>query len=96
MSKLGRKLKRKNVSVDRKEARKHYRDNRELGPCFLSGCENNGDFKDACRFCEFCVQSCTEHHEQGRNKAKRHLFVRHPAKTIPAVMMGVVRGDSLE
>lgn len=99
MSKLARKLKRTGIAKKKRDEREHYRKNRELGACFLNekeDCQNNGDLKTHCRFCDFVVQACTDHSVQGRNKAKRHLLLKHPAKTLPAVMLGVVRGQSLE
>lgn len=94
MSKLEKKARR----ARKLAARKKYKAERELGACFLNdqGCNNNGDLITHCNFCDFKVQACTEHQELGRDKAKRHLMLKHPAKTLPALMMGVLRGQSLE
>ena len=96
MGKLEKRLNRsKRVQAD-KEERKEYKENRELGPCFVKGCSNNGDMKTHCRFCDYVVQACTGHQIDGRNKAKKHLYLKHPTKSIPAIMLGVLRGQSLE
>jgi hypothetical protein len=96
MSGATRRAKRAGKISKRKAARQEYVANRELGPCYIKGCGSNGDFKEACRFCDFEVQSCTLHHPMGRQKAKQHLFLRHPVKTVPTVIMGAIRGQSLE
>jgi hypothetical protein len=96
MSKLGKKIARERRKAERKAARAEYIRNRDLGACYIKGCRNNGDFTDACRFCDFKVQSCTFHHPLGRQKAKQHVLLKHPTKAIPTVMMGVLRGQSLE
>ncbi len=99
MSNSARKMKRAKEAADHKAAKKHYRENRELGACFLNekeDCQNNGDLKTHCRFCDFVVQACTDHQVLGRNKVKHHLYLKHPTKTLPAVMLGVIRGQSLE
>lgn len=98
MSKLARKLKRDGIAKKKRDDRKHYHKNRELGACFLNdqGCQNNGDLKTHCRFCDFVVQACTDHQHEGRNKAKRHLHLKHPVKTMSTVVLGVLRGQSLE
>lgn len=98
MSKLERKANRRTRLAEKKAAQKHYRENRELGACFLNGkgCQNNGDLITHCTFCDFKVQACTEHQELGRNKAKQHLLLKHPAKTLPTVILGALRGQSLE
>jgi hypothetical protein len=84
--------------ADKKKAREHYQENRDLGACFLNeeGCQNNGDMTTHCRFCDFKVQACTQHNQLGRNKAKAHLMLKHPAKTLPTLVMGVLSGRSLE
>ncbi len=92
-------MKRKSKAAKRKAAKQYYEENRELGACFLNekeGCQNNGDLITHCTFCDFKVQACTGHQQAGRDKAKSHLLLKHPTKTIPAVVMGVLRGDSLE
>jgi hypothetical protein len=89
--KVSRRVKREKAKAERKAMNKHYRENRELGPCFVGGCENNGDFKTQCALCEFCAQYCTEHQGQGLAKAKRHLFLKHPTKAVPAVVLDSLR-----
>jgi hypothetical protein len=98
MSKLGRQLKRAGIAKKKRDARENYRKNRELGACFLNekGCQNNGDLITHCKFCDYKVQACTEHSVLGRNKVKRHLHLKHPVKSMSAVTMGVLRGQSLE
>ena len=96
MSKAEKKLARvKRVAANR-AANKLYKDQRDLGPCFVKGCSSNGDLTTHCTFCTFKVQACTEHSPAGRDKTKKHLMLKHPAKTLPAIMMGVLRGQSLE
>lgn len=96
MSRLEKKINRANKLKARKEAKKKYEDERELGPCFVKDCQNNGDLITHCNFCDFKVQACTGHNPDGRNKAKRHLLLKHPAKTVPTVIAGVLGGRSLD
>jgi hypothetical protein len=96
---MKRKMARAAKTEAKGRAQKNYRENRELGACFLNekeNCQNNGDLITHCTFCDFKVQACTAHSEAGRNKAKKHLMVKHPAKTLPTVIMGVLGGRSLE
>jgi len=96
MSKAEKKLARAKRVAAAKASSKDYRAQRELGPCFVEKCGNNGDSILHCNFCAFKVQACSEHYATGRNKAKRHLMLKHPAKTLPTLMMGVLRGQSLD
>jgi hypothetical protein len=98
MSKIRRQMKRKGTAKKKRDERDFYRRNRELGTCFLheKGCQNNGDLITHCTFCDFKVQACTEHSVLGRNEAKKHLMLKHPAKTLPTVIAGVLGGRSLE
>lgn len=95
MSKLGRQQRRKKILEERKAARKEYKQNRELGPCYLSekGCGNNGDFIESCRFCDYKVQVCTAHRPLGQQKAAQHVFAKHPVKAMGITTMGVLRGQ---
>lgn len=101
MSRMEKKIRRAQELASRRAERKHYRENRDIGSCFLQedkevNCQNNGDTTTHCRFCDFKVQACTLHWEAGRNKAKRHLMLKHPAKTLPTLVMGVLRGQPLD
>ena len=96
MTKLQKKINRARVLAERKAAKQNYAKNREIGDCFVKDCQNNGDLKTHCTFCDFAVQACTAHSVEGRNKAKRHLMLKHPTKTLPALVMGTLRGQSLE
>jgi hypothetical protein len=91
-----KKMRRARKKEQRRAAREHYRKNRDLGACFVKDCQNNGDLTTHCELCEFKVQACTDHSEAGRDKAKRHLLLKHPAKTLPTLVLGVLRGQSLE
>ena len=71
---LKRKMRRKALSA----AEKEYKANREEGPCYIEECKFNGDFIIACSLCDFMVQHCTDHQEEGQKKAKRHIKFRHP------------------
>ena len=96
MSKAEKKLARAKRVAAAKAAKADYKAQRDLGPCFVQGCSNNGDLTTHCTFCSFKVQACTAHSVMGRDKAKRHLMLKHPAKTLPTLMMGVLRGQSLD
>jgi hypothetical protein len=96
MSKASRKMDRARAATARKAAKRDYQNNRELGPCFADECQNNGDSITHCRLCDFKVQACPEHSMAGRNKAKKHLLAEHPAKTVPTLVLGVLRGQSLD
>lgn len=84
---------RRGMQNKKKAARKEYVHGRELGNCYLheKGCQDNGDFIDACSLCDFKVQSCTAHHAMGKQKARQHLFLKHPTKAVPLAVMGIFR-----
>lgn len=96
MSAGNRRLKRAAIKA---EAKKHKKA-RDLGACFHSGCQNNGDETFHCRTCEsldkgektFRIQTCFVHKADAVAKIKTHALVKHPSNIL-RVAVAAIKGD---
>ncbi len=85
----------------RKATLKKYKKERDLGACFHTGCQNNGDETFHCRTCEsknksFNVQTCFEHRASAVAKIKTHTLTKHPVNLLratAAAVTGNLKGD---
>lgn len=75
------------------------------GPCFKTGCHQNGGLMHHCKVCEalkeqgkldaepFTVQFCGDHIIEAAARMKRHVLTKHPA-TIPAWLLATLTGEN--